>query len=141
MSFGIQSEQKAAYEKGADQHDAALIMDLFNILHSPQMTADWTWFVTKFNVKTWATVQKKFPADSDEWASLERLLDFWQMVAALVRHKVLNKELLFDAMPQPVEVWSRVEGWLADARKTFGGHRWADIEMLGQQATVYYDEN
>ena len=41
MSFGIQAERGRLTASHADQHDAALMVELYKILHSPEMMADW----------------------------------------------------------------------------------------------------
>ena len=138
MSFGLHGDTLHTAPH-ADQHDAQLMVELFRILHSPEMMEDWAWFTTEFNVKTWATLRKKYPPGSEEDMRLRRLLDFWEMVGAFVSHKVLNEALLFDTTRDPIELWARVEPWLKTARKELGPGLWAFIEELAARAAAYID--
>ena len=137
MSFGIQSEGESVFTPRADQHDAMLMVELFKIAHAPEMLEDWAWFTGEFNVKTWATLQKKYPPGSEGAMRLRRVLDFWEMVGAFVSHNVLNAGLLFDTTRDPVEVWAKVEPWVGSARKELGPGQWAFIEELAGRAAKH----
>lgn len=136
MSFGIQQEGSMIAPK-ADQHDAMLMVELFKIAHSPEMLEDWEWFTTEFTVKTWPTLKKHYPPGSEGSIRLRRLLDFWEMVGAFVKHEVLNETLLFDSTQDPAQIWLRVEPWVAAARKELGAAQWMYLEELAERAAAY----
>lgn len=140
-SFGIHREGPRALAPKADQHDAMLMVELFKIAHSPEMSEDWAWFTTEFNVKTWPTLKKNYPPGSEGGIRLRRLLDFWEMVGAFVCHGVLNEALLFDTTQEPALLWAGIEPWISAARKELGPRQWAFIEELAGRAAAHAGGN
>ena len=140
MSFGIQADNGNLIKPRADQHDAMLLVELFKLWHSPDMMADWVWLVTEFKVKTWATLKKNLPLGSEGDTSLRRVLDFWEMVGALVHNDVLNEFLLFDVTREALQVWDKVEPWVGGARKELGANQWVFIEDLARRAAEYVED-
>ena len=50
MSFGFQAEDSPTFEARANQRDARLMLDLYEIIHAPEMEADWAWFTSDFKL-------------------------------------------------------------------------------------------
>ena len=138
MSFGITAESHTTHLH-ADQHDATLMIELFKISHSPEMMEAWAWFANDFKTKTWATIKKNLAPGSEKFIYLRRVLDYWDMVGVFVAHNVLNKALLFDTVQEPLQVWAKIEPWIADARKELGAGQWAHIEDLARLAAEHAD--
>jgi len=110
--------------------DAKLLMDLMRMRHEPQFPEAETWFLHEFQAADWPTLRTRCPDGSPNWIRVETVLDFWELVGALVDNGLLNDDLLFDVQGSLDPIWQRVEPWILAARQEKGLDTWENLELL-----------
>ena len=85
--------------------DAKLIIQLFQLRLEPAMLEAERWFATDFRPGSWTEVDARYPAGSPERLLLARMLEYWEMVGALIDHNLLNEDLLFDVLENTERLW------------------------------------
>ena len=110
--------------------DAKLIIQLFQLRLEPAMLEAERWFATDFRPGSWTEVDARYPTGSPERLLLARMLEYWEMVGALIDHNLLNEDLLFDVLENTERLWGRLQGWLPAARAAGALKAGENIEIL-----------
>jgi hypothetical protein len=61
------------------------------------------------------------------------VLNYWEMIGALVYHNLLNEDLLFDLLENTDRIWERIQEWLPAARAEMAVDVGENIELLVQR--------
>jgi len=110
--------------------DAKLLLQLFELRQQPALLEAERWFWHDFQSASWPVVNARYPAGSPERLLLTRVLEYWEMVGALIDHNLLNEDLLFDTMESTEPFWSRLREWLPGAHAEGAFKAGENIEIL-----------
>jgi len=113
--------------------DAKLLIEVFKLRLEPAMQDAERWFATQFQPGPWSQVSTRYPPGSPERMYLARVLNYWEMIGALVYHNLLNEDLLFDLLENTDRIWERIQEWLPAARAEMAVDVGENIELLVQR--------
>ena len=77
--------------------DAQLLLQLFEMLNTPQSAEARAWFLKEFSAKDYQEFKSKYPVGSKEWESVGQVLAPLEMAGVLISHGLLNENLYFDS--------------------------------------------
>jgi len=113
--------------------DAKLLIELFKLRHDPAMQEAERWFLTAFRPGSWPEIEARYPSGSPERMYLTRVMNYWEMVGALVYHNLINEDLLFDLLESTDRLWEMLKEWLPAARAQMAVDTGENIEILVQR--------
>lgn len=102
-----------------NHHDAELVLKLYDLRREAVMREARNWMAT-FNPQSIDDVVKVMSDfGSKQNAYLRQVSGYWEMVAALIVHGTLNKELAFDTLAEMYFVYAILQPVIDDFRKKF----------------------
>jgi hypothetical protein len=103
-----------------NHHDAELVLKLYDLRREPVMREARNWMAT-FNpqsIEDVVKVMSDFKLKDN--AYLRQVCGYWEMVAALIVHGTLNRDLAFDTLGEMYFVYAILQPIMEDFRKKFG---------------------
>lgn len=99
--------------------DAELILKLYEMRREPEMRKARNWFLTFWPESTDDYVKIGMAMGSQENAWLRQVTSYWEMVAALVQHGTLNRELFLEPSisGELFFMFSKIEPFLKELRE------------------------
>ncbi len=99
--------------------DAELILKLYEMRREPEMRKARNWFLTFWPESTDDYVKIGMAMRSQENAWLRQVTSYWEMVAALVQHGTLNRELFLEPSisGELFFMFSKIEPFLKELRE------------------------
>jgi hypothetical protein len=112
--------------------DAVILVQLAQLglqANGPQ-ARNWVW--SDAFVPEYEEFKRRYPAGSDGFALLTAAATYYETIATLWKHRLINEELVFDWLSIRA-VWERVRGVLVGQREEFGEPRlWENFEAMAR---------
>jgi hypothetical protein len=103
-----------------NHHDAELVLKLYDLRRESVMREARTWMAT-FNPQSIDDVVKVMSDfKSKDNAYLRQVCGYWEMVASLIVHGTLNRDLAFDTLGEMYFVYAILQPVIEDFRKKLG---------------------
>lgn len=129
----IQEAQKTKPTKD----EVLLLLRLYELRQEPLYRQAFRWFISQYSAYSWEEHVKKYLPDSEEERYFHIVLNYWEMVAALVNHRAITPELFFDSTHEDLLVWDKVRLCIEGARSVYGEHYLANLETLTKEHREY----
>lgn len=129
----VQETQKTKPTKD----EVLLLLRLYELRQEPLYRQAFRWFISQYSAYSWEEHVKKYLPDSEEERYFHIVLNYWEMVAALVNHRAITPELFFDSTHEDLLVWEKVRLCLEGARSVYGEHYLANLETLVKEHQEY----
>ena len=101
-----------------NHHDAELVLKLYDLRRESVMRDARNWMAT-FNPQSIDDLMKVMSDFTNKGnAYLRQVCSYWEMVAALILHGTLNKDLAFDTLGEMYFVYAILQPVMEDFRKT-----------------------
>jgi hypothetical protein len=116
----------------ATPQDADLIIKLYDLRREKTMRRARKFFISEFFPKGIDDVKALF-ADTkhpEYNAYFRQMTSYWEMVAAMVNHGAIDRDLFFDANGEFFAVWAKIGDFISDLRGAFGPHFLINLEKL-----------
>jgi hypothetical protein len=97
--------------------DANLLLRLYEIRREDKMRQARHWFLFEFNPGAWSQIRDQFFTGEEKDNHLRMVVSYWDMVCALVKQGVLNKDLFYSTNGEHLAVWDKIKPWVEEARK------------------------
>jgi hypothetical protein len=97
--------------------DANLLLRLYEIRREDKMRQARHWFLFEFKPGVWGQIREQFFTGEEEDNHLRMVMSYWDMVCALVKQGVLNKDLFYSTNSEHLAVWEKIKPWVEEARK------------------------
>jgi hypothetical protein len=97
--------------------DANLLLRLYEIRREDKLRQARHWFLFEFKPGAWGHIRERFFTGEEEDNHLRMVVSYWDMVCALVRQGVLNKDLFYSTNSEHLMVWEKIKPWVEEARK------------------------
>jgi hypothetical protein len=97
--------------------DANLLLRLYEIRREDKMRQARHWFLFEFKPGTWSQIRDQFFTGEEEDNHLRMVVSYWDMVCALVKQGVLNKDLFYSTNSEHLAVWQKIKPWVEEARQ------------------------
>jgi hypothetical protein len=97
--------------------DANLLLRLYDMRREDKMRQARHWFLFEFKPATWSEIRKRYFTGEEHDNYIRMVGTYWDMVCALVKQGVLNKELFYSTNGEQLAVWEKIKPWVEEARK------------------------
>jgi hypothetical protein len=88
-----------------------------------------------FNDKYPSTEEK---LNSDEWALLREVAAFFEFTGILLKHKCVDREMLFDMMYFNPRLWAHMYETVDNMRRVYNPNQWVNWQYLVEEEQKYY---
>ena len=100
--------------------DVALILKLYELRREEGIRRARKWYFTEFDPQNVEDVVKIFTSGHDGSAYYRMITSYWEMAASFVNNGGIDEKMFLDANGEHVGVYSKVEPFIEDVRKTIG---------------------
>ncbi len=97
--------------------DANLLLRLYEIRREEKMRQARHWFLFEFTPASWSDIRERYFTGEAHDNYVRMVGTYWDMVCALVKQGVLNKELFYSTNSEHLTVWSKIKPWVEEARQ------------------------
>ena len=97
--------------------DANLLLRLYEIRREDRMRQARHWFLFEFKPGAWSEIREQFFTGAEHDNSLRMVVSYWDMVCALVKQGVLNKDLFYTTNGEHLAVWNKTKPWVEGVRE------------------------
>jgi hypothetical protein len=124
--------------------DANLLLRLYELRREDKLRQARHWFLFEFTPGPWSEVREGFFTGEEQDNYLRMVVSYWDMVCAMVKQGVLNKDLFYTTNAEHLAVWNKTKLWVAGLREEMNNLLMlrslediaADTEQWRQQQTV-----
>jgi uncharacterized protein DUF4760 len=99
--------------------DANLLLRLYELRREDKLRQARQWFLFEFKAGPWSEVREGFFTGEEQDNFLRMVVSYWDMVCALVKQGVLNKELFYTTNAEHLAVWNKTKSWVNGIREEF----------------------
>jgi len=114
--------------------DAQMILQFYELRRESRLREARSFVLGRFKAKNTAELHELCPPGSEENAFFRQVLTYWDMVSAIVKRGVLEKELFFETNGEITAVWEKVRHLIPELRTEFANE--AFLENLEEVATL-----
>lgn len=116
----------------ATPQDAELIIKLYDLRRDETMRKARNFLIFEFFPQSGRDVQALFAdrARPERSAYFRQVTSYWDMVAAMVNHGAIDRDLFFDTNGEFLGVWVKVGHLVEDLRGIFGPQYLLNLEKL-----------
>jgi hypothetical protein len=100
--------------------DVALILKLYELRREEGIRRARKWYFTEFDPQNAEDVVKIFTSGHDSSAYYRMITSYWEMAASFVNNGGIDEKMFLDANGEHVGVYSKIEPFIGDVRKTIG---------------------
>jgi len=111
-----------------------MILQFYELRRESRLREARSFVLGRFKAKNVAELHELCPPGSEENAFFRQVLTYWDMVSAIVKRDVLEKELFFETNGEITAVWEKVRHLIPELRTEFGNE--AFLENLEEVATL-----
>ncbi|HXH12290.1 MAG TPA: DUF4760 domain-containing protein [Alphaproteobacteria bacterium] len=97
--------------------DANLLLRLYELRREDKMRAARHWFLFEFKPGAWSTIRERYFTGEEHDNYIRMVGTYWDMVCALVKQGVLNKDLFYSTNSEHLAVWNKIKPWVEEARQ------------------------
>lgn len=100
----------------ATPQDAQFILQFYEMRREPRMREARAFIAGPFKARSVDEFLKVCPIGSDENASFRQVTSYWDMVCAIVRRDLVDRELFFETNGELTVVWEKVRQFTPEFR-------------------------
>jgi len=112
----------------AMKDEATLILNLYELRREATMRTARDWFAREFHPESVADIEKV--VYSEHSGHFRMVIGYWDMAAALVNNGAISVQLFTDTNGEHFGVFGKMEPFIKDLRKMFGGNFLLQLEKL-----------
>src|SRR5260370_21961503 len=86
-----------------------LMLRLYEDRREPKLREARDWFSASFHVKTADDLTRVCPPGSQENLYMRMVLGYWEMVASIVNHRLIDEQFFFESNEEQSLVWEQVK--------------------------------
>ncbi len=122
--------------------DARLILQFYEMRREPRLREARSFLLGRFQAKDVEELGKLYPPGSDENAYFRQVLTYWDMVAAIARRGLVDRELFFETNGELTIVWEKIKHLVPALRATTKNPLFlANLERMALAREQYLEEN
>lgn len=116
----------------ATAQDAELIIKLYDLRRDKKMRKARNFIFFDFFPNSADDVKALFgnPESAQQNAYFRQATSYWDMVAAMVNHGAIDKDLFFDTNGEFFAIWAKIGDFVPELRGFFGPQYMANLEKL-----------
>jgi hypothetical protein len=121
--------------------DAQLILQFYELRREARFREARAFMVSRFKAKTLQDLNELCPPGSDENAYFRQVTSYWDMIAAIVKRHLVDKELFFETNGEITVVWEKIRQLVPALREAYGNPRFlANLEQIAMEREAYVEE-
>jgi hypothetical protein len=97
--------------------DANLLLRLYEIRREEKLRKARHWFLFEFQPPSWSELRERYFTGEEQDNYIRMVGTYWDMVCALVKQGVLNKDLFYATNGEHLAVWQKIKPWVEEARR------------------------
>ena len=99
--------------------DAQMILQFYELRRESRLREARAFVLGRFKAKSAEELHELCPPGSEENAVFRQVLTYWDMVSAIVKRGVLEKELFYETNGEITAVWEKVKHLIPELREEF----------------------
>ena len=99
--------------------DAQMILQFYELRRESRLREARAFVLGRFKAKNAEELHELCPPGSEENAFFRQVLTYWDMVSAIVKRDVLEKELFYETNGEITAVWEKVKHLIPELREEF----------------------
>jgi hypothetical protein len=126
---------------GQVDHDQAnLLIKLYELRREPRLREARAWFASQFNAQSVEEMNTKYPAGSENNASIRMVTSYWAMACGLVNRGLIDDELFFENNAEFWFVWERIKKLVPALRAAnHNPAAYKHLEMAAERLEKHWD--
>jgi hypothetical protein len=121
--------------------DAQLILHFYELRREPRLRDARAYILGKFRARDMQEFSQVCPPGSDENAYFRQLVTYWDMIAAIVKRHLVDKELFFETNGEITAVWEKVKHLVPAMREANKAPLFlANLQQIATEREAYLDE-
>jgi hypothetical protein len=121
--------------------DAQLILQFYEMRRESRFREARLFMVSRFKAKTPQELNEQCPPGSDENAYFRQVTSYWDMIAAIVKRHLVDKELFFETNGEITVVWEKVRALVPLLREAYVNPRFlANLEQIALEREAYVED-
>jgi hypothetical protein len=114
-----------------DHHDAELLLRLYDLRREAKLRQAREWFENEFQAKTLEDFWLRWPLGCQENAFFRMVVSYWEMVASIVNHGLIQEEFFFENTGEFWPVWEKIKHLAPALRENRKNPLlWSNLETL-----------
>jgi hypothetical protein len=121
--------------------DAQLILQFYELRRETLFREARAFMAGQFKAKTLQELNELCPPGSDQNAHFRQVTSYWDMIAAIVKRHLVDKELFFETNGEITVVWERVRPLVPALREAYSNPRFlSNLEQIATEREAYVEE-
>jgi hypothetical protein len=121
--------------------DARLILQFYDLRRETRFREARAFVVGRFKARTVQELNESCPPGSDENAYFRQVTSYWDMIAAIVKRHLVDKELFFETNGELTVVWERIRQLVPALREAYANPRFlSNLEQIAMEREAYVEE-
>jgi hypothetical protein len=121
--------------------DAQLILQFYDLRREARFRDARAFMASRFKAKTLKELNELCPPGSDENAHFRQVTSYWDMIAAIVKRHLVDKELFFETNGELTVVWEKIRQLVPELREAYGSPRFlSNLEQIAMEREAYVEE-
>lgn len=100
--------------------EAQLVLQFYELRRESRLREARSFVLGRFKAKNAQELHELCPPGSEENAFFRQVLSYWDMVSAIVKRDVLEKELFYETNGELTAVWEKVRHLVPELREELG---------------------
>ncbi|MGH9323732.1 MAG: DUF4760 domain-containing protein [Vicinamibacteria bacterium] len=120
--------------------DAEVILHFYELRREPRMRDARAFMTGAFKAKDLAQLAEICPPGSDENAHFRQVTSYWDMISAIVKRHLVDKELYFETNGEMTVIWEKVRHLVPALREAYKNpHFLANFELVANEREAYVE--
>ena len=120
--------------------DAQMILQFYEWRRESRLREARAFVLGRFKAKNAEELHELCPPGSEENAFFRQVLTYWDMVSAIVKRDVVEKELFYETNGEITAVWEKVRHLIPELRTEFGNPAFLEsLEEVAKLREAYLD--
>ncbi len=121
--------------------DADLILRFYELRRESRLREARSFLLGRFKAKNLQELNDLCPPGSEENAFFRQVLTYWDMVSAIVKRDLVDKELFHETNTEITVVWEKVKHLVPAVREHFGNPVFlANLEEVARERESYLEQ-
>lgn len=121
--------------------DAQLILHFYELRREPRLRDARAFMAGAFKAQDLEHFNNQCPPGSDENAYFRQVTSYWDMVSAIVKRHLVDKELFFETNGEITVVWEKIRHLVPAMRQAYGSpHFLANMELVAGEREAYLEQ-
>ena len=118
--------------------DAEFILRIYELRREARLREARAFVLGRFKAKDAKELLELCPPGSEENAFFRQTLTYWDMISALVKRDLVEKELFFETNGEITAVWEKVKHLLPELRQNFKNPAFlSNLEEIALEREAY----